>query len=126
MSAALQVFLDRVKAGDPVEFQDALTVIAAHYEYSPVRFTNGLGDAAVVNEPGVNEGSCRIFSFARLNGLDEAATLALFGRYYREAVLGHPDGSDHQNIRRFMRDGWAGIQFDGEALRPKSPVEPGS
>jgi hypothetical protein len=118
MTQDLQTFLDAVKAGQPIEFQDTLAIIAANYAYSPVRFTNGLGDEALVNAPGMNEGSCKIFSFARLNGLDEAATLALFGRYYRDEVLGHPEGTDHMNIRNFMRHGWAGIHFDGPALRP--------
>ncbi|MGV2481618.1 UNVERIFIED_CONTAM: HopJ type III effector protein, partial [Salmonella enterica subsp. enterica serovar Weltevreden] len=30
----------------------------------------------------------------------------------------HPDATDHQNIRHFMRSGWAGIAFEGEALKP--------
>jgi hypothetical protein len=46
-------------------------------------------------------------------------TLALFGDYYRMDVLQHPEGNDHQNIRRFMQDGWAGIAFDGEALQAR-------
>ena len=117
MTQALQAFIDRVKAGEPVEFQDTLAIIAAHYDYSPQRFTNGLGNNILVNEPGANEGSCKIFSLARLQGLTEAETLALFGGYYRH-VLEHPEDADHQNIRQFMRHGWAGIRFDGEALWP--------
>lgn len=116
MTNALQAFIDRVKAGEPVEFQDTIAVIAAHFDYSPRRFTNGFGDSQMVNEPGANEGSCKIFSLARQQGLTEAQTLALFGDFYRQ-VLEHPEGADHQNIRQFMRSGWAGIHFDGEALR---------
>ncbi len=63
--------------------------------------------------------SCRIFAFAKIHNLSAEQTLALFGDYYRKDVLGNPDGTDHQNIRNFMRDGWAGIQFDGEALQAK-------
>jgi hypothetical protein len=116
MTPTLEAFIDRVKAGEPVEFQDTIAVIAAHYDYSPRRFTNGLGDSLLINEPGANEGSCKIFSLARLQGLTEAETLALFGGYYRQ-VLENPDGTDHQNIRQFMRHGWAGIRFEGEALQ---------
>lgn len=43
--------------------------------------------------------------FFCLNHLDEDSTLACFGSYYRDDVLKFPDGTDHGNIRRFMRDG---------------------
>lgn len=104
---------------DAVEFSEVLAVIAAHYIYAPTRFTNGLGADPVVNAAGTNEGSCRVFAFAKLNGLSPQQTLACFGRFYREEVLGDPAGSGHANIRRFMRDGWAGIVFDGVALVPR-------
>jgi hypothetical protein len=32
-------------------------------------------------------------------------------------VLDNPDGTDHANIRNFIRDGWAGIVFDGVVLK---------
>jgi hypothetical protein len=35
-------------------------------------------------------------------------------------VLEHPDASNHANIRSFMRQGWAGIGYDGVALREKA------
>ena len=68
---------------------------------------------------GENSGSCKLFAFARLQGLSEAQTLACFGSYYRDDVLGDPGGSNHQNIRNFMQTGWKGVQFEGEALKPK-------
>jgi|GEM_PF-3978162 len=43
--------------------------------------------------------------FFCLNHLDEDSTLACFGSYYRDDGLKFPDGTDHGNIRRFMRDG---------------------
>jgi hypothetical protein len=33
--------------------------------------------------------------------------------------LGDPSGTNHQNIRNFMKTGWNGIQFEGEALQLK-------
>ncbi len=54
-------------------------------------------------------------AFAKLHELSEAKTLALFGDYYRSDVLKNPEGSDHQNIRNFIREGWAGVAFEGEA-----------
>lgn len=113
----LNTFLQRLRAGD-TDFEDTLALINTLYDYTPTRFTNGLG-TAVVNEAGQNEGSCRIFAFARLNGLSAEDTLRCFGRHYRD-VLADPDGQSHANIRHFLRDGWAGIVFDGNALHGKT------
>ncbi|MBZ4201889.1 MAG: HopJ type III effector protein, partial [Methylovulum sp.] len=46
-------------------------------------------------------------------------TLNLFGAYYRHDVLENPEREDHPNIRRFIRDGLAGLCFKGTALRLK-------
>ncbi len=46
-------------------------------------------------------------------------TLSLFGHYYRDDVMGHPDGDDHSNIRNFLLDGWLGIHFDKVVLHEK-------
>ncbi len=105
---------------ESIEFQQVIDTINAHFDYSPTRFTNGRGDDKVVNEAGSNEGSCRIFAFALLQALAPAETLALFGKYYRDDVLKNTEGSDHANIRTFMRHGWAGIHFDAVALKPKA------
>lgn len=105
---------------DRVEFQDVITVIAERYDYIPTRFTNGLGEDLVMNAAGENEGSCKIFALGQLLGLTERQTLACFGSFYRDDVLHHPEGVNHANIRNFIRHGWAGIHFDGEALMPKS------
>lgn len=99
-----------------VEFQDVIKLIDAYYVYTPTRFTNGVGPDPIINEAGQNEGSCKIFAFAKMQGLTEAQTLACFGRFYREDVLPHPEKDDHANIRRFIADGWKGIRFDGEPL----------
>jgi len=101
---------------EQVEFKDVIETIDAHYDYQPARFSNG----STINEAGSNAGSCKIFSFALLNNLDQAATLACFGHYYRDDVLQHPDGDDHANIRNFMVSGWAGVQFDSQALSPRT------
>lgn len=104
------------EAPQGVEFDQVLAVIGDCYRYTPTAFRNGVAGDAVFNAAGTNEGSCRIFAFARLHGLNEAQTLACFGRFYREDVLANPAGTDHANIRTFMRHGWEGIHFDGEAL----------
>ena len=102
-----------------VSFEQVIATIEELYDYHPTRFTNGKGKDIVINEAGENEGSCKIFAFADRLELNEAQTLALFGKYYREDVLGNLTGTDHANIRTFMRYGWPGIEFDGEALRDK-------
>ncbi len=114
----LNEFIEQVKAGQVVDFQDAMAVIAEHYHYRATEFCNGV-QQPLLNEAGRNEGSCKIFAFAKLHELNQQQTLALFGDYYHRDVLQNPEGSDHQNIRNFIRDGWDGIVFKGEALQAK-------
>ena len=112
----LESFLKKLrKAPDSIIFNDTMTVIENCYEFTPTPFRNG----PLHNEAGKNSGSCKIFSFARLHGLNKLQTLHCFGSYYRDDVLNNPDGADHQNIRNFMRNGWDGISFDGQALTPR-------
>lgn len=115
----LNTFIQNLNNAVQMDFEDTMAVIEQHYNYTPTRFMNGLGDNPVVNEAGTNEGSCKIFAFASQNKLSEQQTLNCFGRFYREDVLKNPEGSDHGNIRNFMEYGWAGIQFEGEALSIK-------
>ena len=98
-----------------IDFKEVLAYIDEHYHFTPTKFTNG----NTVNEANENNGSCKVFSFAKLNDLSNEETLALFGAFYREEVLKNPEGSDHQNIRNFMEFGWEGISFEGEALRER-------
>lgn len=95
-------------------FADVLATIDANYQYTPQAFTNG----AVENAAGTNEGSCKVFSFAQLNGLDQTQALTCFAEHYR-SVLATPEGIDHGNIRNFMQTGWAGINFADAALQVK-------
>lgn len=110
---SLFAFLSKVKTSpETLEFSELMDVIAAHYTFTPTEFKNG----TVVNAAEKNQGSCKLFSFAKLHGLDAAQTLACFGDYYRKDVLLNPEGEDHQNIRNFIVHGWDGIEFAGEAL----------
>lgn len=113
-----QDFILRVKNGQVIDFKETMAVIADNYDYQPTEFSNGLNQS-LINAAGQNEGSCKIFAFAKLNGLDQAQTLALFGDYYLKDVLENPNGQDHQNIRHFMRDGWEGVVFKAEALKAR-------
>ncbi|WP_283743341.1 HopJ type III effector protein [Sideroxydans sp. CL21] len=102
-------------APDGINFNATISVIDAHYDFTPTAFRNG----DLQNEAGQNNGSCKVFSFARLHRLTAEQTLHCFGAYYREDVLKHPQGTDHQNIRNFIKTGWEGIVFQGDALTLK-------
>ncbi len=102
-------------APDSINFETTMGVIDANYDFTPSAFRNG----EMQNEAGQSNGSCKIFSFARLNRLTPQQTLHCFGSYYRDDVLEHPQGSDHQNIRNVIRTGWDGIVFKGNALTLK-------
>jgi len=102
-----------------VQFQDVISVIDENYHYTPTQFSNGLQEEKITNASGENEGSCKIFSFAKINDLNETQTLHCFGEYYRSDVLKNPDNSDHGNIRTFIKYGWSGIIFESTVLELK-------
>ncbi|MDI1322236.1 MAG: HopJ type III effector protein [Algoriphagus sp.] len=108
--------LEKIKtAPESISFAEVISFIDEHYKFTPTRFTNG----ATVNEANQNNGSCKIFSFAKLQQLSPEQTLQLFGDYYHVDVLQNPSGTNHQNIRNFLISGWEGISFEGDALLEK-------
>lgn len=116
----LEQLLSQIKLSPKeVEFSDVIAVIERAYDYQATQFHNGLDSDKLTNDAGTNEGSCKIFAFAKDQGLNKDATLACFGKYYREDVLEHPNNTDHMNIRTFMTYGWDGIEFEKEALERK-------
>ncbi len=112
----LSEFKEKITKNEIISFSETINVITDNYHYSPTEFSNGLNSDTVINAAGTNEGSCKIFAFALLNQLSESQALNLFGDYYHQDVLLSPDGTDHANIRTFMKYGWAGISFNGVAL----------
>ena len=96
-----------------ITFKDVIAHIDGRYHYTPIEFRNG----EMVNPAGINEGSAKVFSFARLHGLNQLDTLKLFAEHYK-AVLDTPDGTDHANIRNFMHYGWQGMGLPINALTP--------
>jgi hypothetical protein len=98
-------FADRIKQGGKVaSIDETLQFIDTHYNYFEVPFSCG----ELNNPANVNIGSAKIFSFAILTKMDEKATLRLFGPMVDSLK---PDGTDHPNIRNFMKLGWNGIVF---------------
>lgn len=115
----LEIFIKQIKTTpEKTEFKDVIEIIDKYYRYTPTRFVNGTDSENIINNAGENEGSCKIFSFAQLHQLDEAQTLNCFGKYYREEVLKKPEGTDHANIRTFIKYGWQQICFENIALEP--------
>ena len=109
-------FIEKLKQSpSTITFSETIAVIEGNYDFVPTAFQNG----NQYNTAGENSGSCKLFAFAQLQNLSQAETLACFGAYYFEEVLGDPNGTNHQNIRNFMKTGWDGIQFDGQALELK-------
>jgi hypothetical protein len=113
MKEQLKALLKKLKEGS-LSFKEVIGFIETFYEHQPTAFKNG----QVYNEASQNQGSAKVFSFAQLNKLDKTDTLYLFAEHY-QAVLKDPEGTDHQNIRQFIIHGWAGIAFEGVALRAK-------
>ncbi|MEQ1529140.1 MAG: HopJ type III effector protein [Methylococcales bacterium] len=116
---SLNVFLEKIANNTPVSFAETIAVISENYHYQPTEFSNGLHDQVLTSAAGANEGSCKIFAFAKIHQLNVQQTLNLFGDYYRVDVLNDATGDSHQNIRQFMKFGWDGISFTGQALQQK-------
>ncbi len=100
---------------ESISFQEVIATIDENYNFTPTAFKNG----NQINNVGENNGSCKLFAFAKLQNLNKDETLALFGNYYFGDVLQNPTGTDHQNIRNFMIYGWNGILFEESPLTPK-------
>ena len=105
------------RAPEQIQFKLVMDAVEELYDVREVNFS--VGD--VVSEPGQNMGSAKILSFATYSKLEKGTTLQLFGDYYRKDVLENPDGTDHANIRAFIKGGWDCVKFpDGLAVTPKN------
>ena len=111
--------IGRVKNGQKVKFAETMAYVQENYHYRQVTFSNGLGKRKLVNQPGENEGSLRIFSLGKLLNLSQKETLALFGELYWRDVIENPDGDDHVNIRNFIEFGWEEVSLSENALTPR-------
>jgi len=104
-------YLIAASKSNSLAFATVLEFIDNHYQHQPTAFKNGEAH----NEATQNQGSAKVFTLAKLNGLSKEDSLYLFAEHY-QAVLANPDGTDHQNIRQFMIYGWPGVIFEGDAL----------
>ena len=76
----------------------------------------------VYNAAGENDGSAKIFGFAKHHGLSQIDTLKLFGEHY-DNVLATPNGTDHANIRNFLHWGWQGFLMQKNPLTERPNVD---
>ena len=112
----ITTFLEKLrKTPDTIQFAEVIALIDSRYNHTPTAFING----AATNQASENQGSAKVFSFARLHDLNEIETLHCFAENFR-AVRDNPTGDDHQNIRQFMANGWQGIQLPNTCLTSKS------
>lgn len=115
----LITFLHKIQNQQSISFNETMDIIEVYYDYQPTEFSNGRGDDKLVSSAGTNQGSCKIFAFGLLQQLTPEQTLHLFGDYYKDVVK-NPAGTDHQNIRLFMKYGWDGVYFQSQALVKKT------
>jgi hypothetical protein len=113
MKEQISTLIEKLKTNS-LSFKEVIEFIETHYQHQPTAFKNG----EAYNEATQNQGSAKVFSFAQLNNLSKEDTLYLFAEHF-QSVLNTPNGTDHQNIRQFMKHGWTGIVFEGEALVAK-------
>jgi len=118
----LDAFLKKLN-DDPeaVTFDEALATVGEHYRLTPCGYTL----AGVRFDVDQVHRSCQLYAFGILHKLSKEQTLACFGEHYREDVLKHPQGSDHQTVRLFMQVGWEGLKLDSPMpLKARTVGEP--
>ena len=112
----LETFEKKIKETPAlVTFSETMAVIDENYIFEPTAFTNG----NLQNESGQNSGSCKLLAFAKIQAFTKEETLACFGGYYFDDVLNNSTGTDHQNIRNFMRTGFEGLTFEKNPLKER-------
>ena len=97
-----------------IVFNDLISHIDTTYTFTPTAFTNG----ELENTASENQGSQKVFAFAKLHNLTKEQTLYCFGEHYQN-VLATPEGDNHGNIRNFIKHGWAGYSASGTTLLTK-------
>lgn len=98
--------LKKIQNLEIIKFSDLIDLIDNDYNYQNCSFKNG----DIVNKIDENQGSGKVFYFAKENNLNQEQTLLCFGEYYQD-VLTDKNGNSHQNIRNFIKYGWNGIEF---------------
>ena len=111
MTMTQEEYLEILRSGAKMKFEDLIALIDDDYNYTPAGFTNG----EVENTADENQGSAKLFCFAAIHQLSQLETLHCFGQYYQD-VLNSPESDSHGNIRNFMTYGWGGLKFESPVL----------
>ena len=111
MTMTQEEYLEILRSGARMKFEDLIALIDDDYNYTPAGFTNGV----VENTADENQGSAKLFCFAAIHQLSQLETLHCFGQYYQD-VLNTPESDSHGNIRNFMTYGWEGLKFESPVL----------
>jgi HopJ type III effector protein. len=112
MTMTQEEYLETLRSGARMKFEDLIALIDDDYSYTPAGFTNG----EVENTADENQGSAKLFCFAAIHQLSQLETLHCFGQYYQD-VLNTPESDSHGNIRNFMTYGWGGLKFEYPCFR---------
>ena len=107
------MILEKINKNE-ANFADVIAHIEENYTYTASAFVNG-NQENVVDQ---NQGSAKVFAFAKLNNFSEDDTLKIFEEQY-QAFLDTPEVTDHNYARQFMKNGWNGVKFENEVLRKK-------
>ena len=83
-----QDLLKQLETGE-AKFADVLAFIDARYQHVATAFKNGLQHNAATE----NQGSAKVLTFAKIQGLNPAQTLSLFAEHY-QSVLATPAATD--------------------------------
>lgn len=102
----LQALLSALQA-ELADFEDTLRVIDEHFLFNPTAFSIDQHHNAAHE----NQGACRVLALAAWGQLSVDDVLLLFGRHAR-AVLAHPEGTDHRNIRALLAHGMDAVAFE--------------
>jgi hypothetical protein len=87
----------KIKYNARIHFAETIAVIEQHYDFEPTALRMVLNTMLLVKTQDLVK-----YLFCR-NARLQKQTLACFGAYYFEDVIGNPNGTDHQNIRNFMK-----------------------
>ena len=112
----IENFIEKLRTTpETIQFAEVIALIDTHYSHTPTAFVNG----TATNQASENQGSAKVFYFARLHDLNQTETLHCFAEHFR-AVSDNPTGDDHQNIRQFIASGWQGVQLPDTCLTAKN------
>ncbi|SFV69698.1 Type III effector HopPmaJ [hydrothermal vent metagenome] len=107
-------YLIQLKSKYSMKFEDLMQVIEDNYNILTTAFKNG----DLENSADENQGSAKLFAFAKLHNLNNTETLRCFGQYYQE-VLDDKNGSSHSNIRQLILTGLENVILKKQILIKK-------